>query len=297
MAMMWESSIDEKVVPNMKMTESISTNAMSFPRRHVLRAGLFAWLASRWPWRLRANADDDAEGAFTFISVNDLHYREAACGPWFERVFAAMKQSAPRAEFCLACGDLADDGEPEQMAGARAALKLLEMPIHAVPGNHDYLSDADRQAYDENFPGQSNYRFEHRGWQFIGLDSSEGTKWKDTHLPAATFAWLDAELPKLDRRQPTIVFTHFPLGAGVTYRPLDADEILKRFDGFNVQAVFSGHWHGFTERLAGATTLTTDRCCSRVRGNHDGTKEKGWFVCEAKAGKVTRKFVEVPEIG
>jgi hypothetical protein len=27
--------------------------------------------------------------------------------------------------------------------------------------------------------------------------------------------------------------------------------------------------------------------------NHDGTKEKGYFVCQAKEGKVERKFVEV----
>ena len=43
----------------------------------------------------------------------------------------------------------------------------------------------------------------------------------------------------------------------------------------------------------GEVTLTTNRCCSFHVKNHDGTKEKGYFVCQAKAGKVERQFVEV----
>jgi hypothetical protein len=48
-----------------------------------------------------------------------------------------------------------------------------------------------------------------------------------------------------------------------------------------------------TQRTFGKTTLTTNRCCSFRRANHDGTKEKGFFLCRAKDGKIERKFVEV----
>jgi hypothetical protein len=39
--------------------------------------------------------------------------------------------------------------------------------------------------------------------------------------------------------------------------------------------------------------LTTNRCCAISRDNHDGTKEKGYFLCTASAGSIQREFVEV----
>ena len=100
-------------------------------------------------------------------------------------------------------------------------------------------------------------------------------------------------MPKLDRKRPTAIFTHFPLGPLTPSRPENADALLERLIGLNLQAVFSGHFHGFTERVLGNVALTTDRCCAISRANHDGTPEKGYFLCEAKAGRITRTFVEV----
>ena len=38
--------------------------------------------------------------------------------------------------------------------------------------------------------------------------------------------------------------------------------------------------------------FTTNRCCALKRGNHDGTKEKGYFVCTADQAGISREFVE-----
>jgi hypothetical protein len=62
---------------------------------------------------------------------------------------------------------------------------------------------------------------------------------------------------------------------------------------FNLVAVFNGHFHGFTQHELGRTVLTTNRCCAISRGNHDGTNEKGYFLCAASQGRITREFVEV----
>ena len=242
-------------------------------------------------------AQKPADEKFTFIAVNDLHFREAACRPWFEKVVAQMKQSAPKAEFCLLGGDLADQGTPAQLTGIRDAFAQLEIPVHVVVGNHDYIAGSNRLAYERIFPEQINYYFEHRGWQVIGLDTSEGTKSQNTVISDVTLRWLDENLPRLDRTKPTILFTHFPLGNFVWRRPINADAVLQRLAGLNVQAIFSGHFHGFTERRFGQAVLTTDRCCSRIRRNHDGTKEKGWFLCQAAQGGVSRRFVEFPAQG
>jgi len=262
-------------------------------RRELLRlsAGTLLTLGL-WPGRLRAD-DSRAASEFTFFAVNDLHFRETACAPWFEEAVAATKASAPAAEFCLLCGDLADSGKSEQHIGVRDAFQKLGIPAYAAIGNHDYLTATDRRSYEQIFRGQINYVFEHGGWQLVGIDTTEGNGWQDTTISSDTLAWLDEHLPRLDRRKPTILFTHFPLGAGVHMRPLNADDVLNRFLEFNLGAVFCGHFHGLTERTLGAATITTDRCCSRVRANHDGSKEKGWFVCRATAsGEVTRQFVE-----
>ena len=261
-------------------------------RREWLRLSAGALLSlGVWPGRLRG-ADAPATHDFTFIAVNDLHALEDACRPWFDEVVRQMKASAPAAEFCLLGGDLAENGTPAQLTLIKDSFSALGIPCHAVVGNHDYQSFSNRWAYEQIFPEQINYSFTHRGWQIIGLDSSEGTKARETRISATTLAWLDQNLSKLDARRPTILFTHFPLGDWVWARPINADDLLERCYRLNLQAVFCGHFHGLTERAFRHSIITTDKCCSRVRRNHDGTPEKGWFVCQAVNGEIKRRFIE-----
>ncbi len=78
-------------------------------------------------------------------------------------------------------------------------------------------------------------------------------------------------------------------------RPSNADALLERFLHYNVQAVFSGHFHGYTERSSNGTMLFTDKCCALKRFNHDGTKEKGYFICTLKDGTVEHEFIQMNE--
>ena len=261
----------------------------SLTRRAALRlasAPLLALGAGRF-----AQAADAAEG-FTFIAVNDLHFSDEECAPFFRNVVARMRESAPKAAFCLMVGDIADGGTAAQYAPLREIFAGLGVPLHAVPGNHDYVTDLDRTAYDAAFPGKLNYVFQERGWQFIGLDSTQGTDYDKTKISDATLAWFDATLPKLDAAAPTVAFTHFPLGAGVVYRPLNADEVLGRLRKLNLRGTFSGHWHGLNEQRLDRADLVVNRCCARIRGNRDGSPLKGWWVCNAAPdGTLTRRFV------
>ncbi len=261
-------------------------------RREMLRLGAAGVFALGWgPRQLLGNSAGAPEN-FAFIAVNDLHFSDQNCRPWFDQVVAEMKRSAPEAEFCLLGGDLADNGTPAQLKNVRDAFARLRIPVYSVIGNHDYLTANNRAPYLQIFPDRINYLFDYRGWQLLGLDTSDGQKSRFTVISDATLHWLDKNLPRLDRARPTIVFTHFPLSGIFFVRPLNADALLDRLRGFNVQAIFSGHYHGYTEHQIRGATLTTDRCCSRIRENHDGTKEKGWFVCQTGKGQVTRRFVE-----
>lgn len=265
-------------------------------RREMLKRTAGGLLAlGLWPGALRAaelgNSDD-----FTFIVVNDLHYLNEHCGVWFERVVKQMNANEPKAAFCLIVGDHAEHGTAAEMGAVKDSFRALNCPRYGVIGNHDYLATAenDRTIYEKLFPGRLNYRFDHAGWQFVALDSSEGKKSRNTSVQPETLKWLDDTLPKLDKKRPAVVFTHFPFGPLTPMRPVNADAVLERFKQHNLQAVFNGHFHGFTERQVGDTTLTTNQCCSFSRQNHDGSKEKGYFVCNAKDGKIIRRFVEVP---
>jgi 3',5'-cyclic AMP phosphodiesterase CpdA len=260
-----------------------------YSRRDALRrlsAGML--LASGfWPGHALAKAG----GTFRFVVINDLHYIDDDCGKWLAGVVTRIKAEKP--DFCLVAGDLTEHGKREHLEGVRAVLDRLAVPYHVVIGNHDYTTHTDRTGYEQVFPNQLNYAFEHDGWQFIGLDTSEGTRYQDTRIQPATLNWVDEHLSKLSRRKPTVILTHFPLGPGVQYRPLNADELLGKFADVNVRAVFSGHFHGFTERTLNSAIFTTNRCCALKRNNHDKTTEKGFFVCEATGQHVLRSFVQV----
>jgi len=261
---------------------------MNVTRRAALRLAAVPLAALGLRGRARGA---EAEG-FSFIAVNDLHVSTAECVPFFKNVVARMRESAPGAALCLAAGDLADGGEPAQYAALRECLAGLGMAVHPVPGNHDLWPDGGRAAYDAAFPGKVNYAFQHGGWQFVGLDSTQGTDYDRTKISETTLAWLDAA--KLDAAMPTVAFTHFPLAEGVTYRPLNADAVLGRLRKLNLRATFSGHWHGLNEQRVDRAELVVNRCCARIRGNRDGSPLKGWWVCRAGAdGTLTRKFVSL----
>ena len=165
---------------------------------------------------------------------------------------------------CLLGGDLAENGTPAQLTLIKDAFSALGIPFSSVVGNHDYLSATNRSAYERIFPEQINYSFIHRGWQIIGLDSSEGNKANETRIPDTTLGWLDQNIPKLEPRRPTILFTHFPLGESVFARTFNTDNLLQRCYELNLQAVFCGHFHGFTQRPFRNAIITTDKCCARV---------------------------------
>jgi predicted MPP superfamily phosphohydrolase len=272
------------------------SNLPLFNRREILRLSAGSLLAyGLWPGALRA-ADAGGSGDFTFIAVNDLHYQSERCGVWFERVVRQMKAHEPKAAFCLIIGDYAEHGLSAEMGAARAAFQELGLPVHGVVGNHDYTEDGKRAAYEKLFPKALNYYFVNDGWQFVGLDTTQGRAASGTTIHSDTLKYVDNILPKLDRSQPLVIFTHFPLGLLTPGRPRNADDLLIRFKEHNLQAVLSGHFHGFTERFFGRVTLTTNRCCAISRENHDGTPEKGYFLCSAKEGRVTRTFVEVKPV-
>jgi 3',5'-cyclic AMP phosphodiesterase CpdA len=182
-----------------------------------------------------------------------------------EKLLAAARKQAQEYARHMFAGDLAENGSRPQLGPVKDLFQGSRIPYHVVIGNHDYRTQTDRTIYDDLYPRQLNYTFEHQGWQFVGLDTSDGIRYQNTSISADTLRWLEDTLPRLNRQRPLVVFTHFPMGPTVTYRPRNAEELLGKFRDFNLQAVFCGHFHGLTERTLGNTVLTTNRCCAISR--------------------------------
>jgi 3',5'-cyclic AMP phosphodiesterase CpdA len=262
-------------------------------RRRFLRssvaAAAVAPLLARWAM---AAEDAKASEAFTFLVLNDLHYFDRRCTPWFARAVEQMK--GHKADFCLVVGDLTEDGARQQNGPIRELLDALKMPVHVVVGNHDYeAGNNSRKAFEAAFAGPLNYAFEHKGYQFVGLDTTQGRAASNTTIADATLTWTADALKKLDRKRPTVLFTHFPLGPFVPYRPKNADVLLRLFGEHALQTVFNGHFHSATNRYWDKVLVTTNTCCSFRRANHDFDPRKGYFLCTAKGGAVERAYVEV----
>jgi hypothetical protein len=262
----------------------MSSEPLVLTRREMLRMTTGS-LLTMGLWPCSALSATQAR-EFVFLVANDLHYRDERCAPWLGAVANAMKRHS--ADFCVLNGDISENGTIDQLAAVRNIFAKLAVPVFATIGNHDYAADNCRRVFEEIFPHRLNYYFEHKGWQFVALDSTEGQRVYYTRVPETTLRWLDETLPNLDRNRPTVLFTHFPLGPRVLCRPLNAPAVLERFRHHNLRAVFNGHWHGFSQRQIDHTTLTTNRCCSWWRKNNDGSPDKGYFLCRATSdGSIT----------
>ena len=87
--------------------------------------------AGLWPGALPADEEGGSK-EFHFVVVNDLHYHDSRCGPWFEKMVKHLNGQEKKPELCLVVGDLADNGKPEQFGPLRDILKTLQMPYHVV---------------------------------------------------------------------------------------------------------------------------------------------------------------------
>ncbi len=256
-------------------------------RREMIRLGAGALLGAALP---RGLAAESGSGRFRFVVVNDLHYRDVRCGPWFERVAQSIRSQRPA--FVMLAGDLSESGTAAQLGAIHEIFRPLPFPVHAVVGNHDCDDSDNFCAYKQIYGSRFNYRFDHGGWQFLAFDSTQGGHVYRTKISTDTISWLDQTLPSVSRDKPLVVLTHFPLGRN-WLRPMNAHLVLERLRGYELQAALGGHWHGLTDREEQGVHLSTGRCCSWWRDNHDGSPLKGYALCHVEDGKMRHEFVAV----
>jgi len=244
-------------------------------------------------------------GSFPFAVLNDLHYMDELDRPWLEGMVRQVN-AIDGLELVLVLGDLAELGTREELLAARDILTQLRVPYYTVPGNHDGppgrptgLGPAGLTTYNELFPNRRNYTFTHKNWQFLALDTTDGSAYRHLPLTAETRAYAAHAAATLDPQLPTILFTHFPLNPSIKYALSDGYDLLDILSPLNLRIVFSGHYHALTETPAPLLAnrphlmLLTNRCASRTRELEDTANQRGYFRCMANAdGSVEYAFTQ-----
>lgn len=164
---------------------------------------------------------------------------------------ARLNTLSPRPDVVVVTGDLVNDGRPEEYDALGPLLSRLEIPMLAVPGNHD-----DRDGMRAVFAGADwlpadggpiRFAVDCGPLRLIGLD---------TLVPGAVhgevgceqLAWLERALAGRGTRPTVVMMHHPPFRTGLEVADaigcLDGAEVQQAMAPFpGVQRVLCGHLH------------------------------------------------------
>jgi len=151
--------------------------------------------------------------------ISDLHikapgslaYGRIDTAGAFERCVAALNQLAPRPDFVVISGDLADTPTSVEYQHLLRLLRPLQHPFAGIPGNHDsreMMRAAFPDAAYASRSGPLNRRVEVGQLDLVLLDSSVPHK-PHGELDTATLDWLETTLVSAQDR-PALLFLHHP---------------------------------------------------------------------------------------
>jgi len=213
-----------------------------------------------------------AESGFTFLQISDSHIgfnkpaNPDALGTLRQAV-AKVKALARKLDFMIHTGDITHLSKPTEFDTAGALIGETGVPVHYVPGEHDFLDGNQGKAYLDRYgsgtKGAGWYSFDDHGVHFIGLvnvlDLRAGGLGR---LGQEQIAWLADDLSSKSSSTPIVVFAHIPLwtvyadwGWG-TDDSAAALSLLKRFGSVTV---LNGHIHQIVQKVEGNITFHTAR--------------------------------------
>ncbi len=140
------------------------------------------------------------------------------------------------------------------------------IPVYTIPGNHDMKptkSEESVQWYLANF-GPDHFAFKYKGSFFIGYNSNY-IKDGPAEEEVRQFEWLEKELKKQKRAKHRFVFTHCSIikedvnekANYFCYHEPYRAKYLKLCKDYNVDAVFSGHYHRYRTVMHDGTRHVT----------------------------------------
>jgi hypothetical protein len=235
------------------MTSNIDRR--QFARLAGLGGVVFA--SSLGPWgRALAAAGQD----FFFVQMTDSHWGfEGPPNPeaknTLKRAVAVVNALPSQPDFIMFTGDLThaadDDKERERrMTGFKSIVADLKVKdVRFIPGEND--AGLDNGAMYKTMFGAGTYSFDHKGVHFIALDnvSDPNGLIGDNQLQ-----WMRADLGKLDKAQPIVVFAHrplFDLYPQWDWATKDGAKAIEILSSYQNVSVFYGHIHQEHHQMTG----------------------------------------------
>jgi 3',5'-cyclic-AMP phosphodiesterase len=189
-----------------------------------------------------------------------------------QRAVSALNQLDPFPEVAVLTGDLVESGRPEEYDHLRALLAPLQMPVFAIPGNHDAREPMRAAFAGEGYlprQGFLNYVIDDYPLRIIALDTlipGEG----GGELCADRLRWLNDMLAEAPDRPSLIMMHHPPFATGIARmdqaglsNTVAFAEIIRRQP--QIERILCGHLHRAIEsRFAGTVAGTAPSTAHQV---------------------------------
>jgi len=216
----------------------------------VLASGLGPWGKS-----LAATSDD-----FFFVQMTDTHWGfEGPPNPeaknTLRKAVAAVNSLGRQPDFVMFTGDLthaaADDQERQRrMTEFKAIVSELKVKdVRFIPGENDAGLD-NGEMYQHVF-GKGHYSFTHKGVHFVALDNVSDP---NGLIGEQQLEWLHADLARLDKTAPVVVFAHRPLFdmyPAWDWATKDGAKAIDILTPYQNTTVFFGHIHQEHHQMTG----------------------------------------------
>lgn len=208
----------------------------------------------------------DDNDVLSWLHIGDLHITNETEQNYSDlrRIIALAKDlPAGSIDFAVLPGDNAEDGTPEQFRLVRHAVAPLPMPLHILPGDHDFKPRALDAFHDVLGAGRLPKATTMRGHRCLFLDVvSAGAGGPDFRLGEEQLAWAEREMEEARvLGQDAVVFMH-------TY-PADLREGRERLGALlskpHVTCVDMGHTHYNELANDGTTIFMTTRSTGQIQ--------------------------------
>jgi Icc protein len=223
------------------------------------------------------------------------------------RAVDVIKRQSPKVDLVVLGGDLFEEGDKADYGPVFELFAALQVPVHAVVGNHDRLPSLRKASgpIPDNAAG-GYYSFDQGGHHFVVLNSA-GTGKPHGHLEEEQLLWLSADLHE-HRFQPILIFMHHPpFDTGVAWldkiRLLNAESlwgIIPPFAG-NILGIFVSHLHlAVSCRYRQTLLVSTPGVCWQYAGGIDAAKAAlsdeppGFNLIDVTDSQLTVRTVRFP---
>jgi 3',5'-cyclic AMP phosphodiesterase CpdA len=182
----------------------------------------------------------------------------------FQAAIDQIRAMKSQPSFLLHTGDITHLSKPEEFDTAAQVAGQAGLPVHFIPGEHDWGGDDGAlylERHGKGTNGQGWYAFDQEGVHFVALINVAGFKAGGFGtLGADQLAWLKDDLAGRSSSTPIVVMAHIPLwtiDAEWGWKTDDGDQALALLKRFGSVTILNGHIHQVIQKVEGGVIFHT----------------------------------------